>query len=68
MYSPKIAEDLIPILYRMRKARKIPMTRLVDSILREALRNMEAADDSAKMPDSAASSLASEPAMDQKAA
>ena len=37
MYSPKIAEDLVSKLYHMGKARKIPMTRLVDSIIREAL-------------------------------
>lgn len=40
MYSPKIAEDLIPRLYQIGKARKIPMTRLVDGILRNALANM----------------------------
>lgn len=37
MYSPKIAEDLIPALYRLRKERKIPMTRLVNIIIRNAL-------------------------------
>ncbi len=29
MYSPKIDEGLIPVLYRLAKERKIPMTRLV---------------------------------------
>ena len=39
MYSPKISEDLIPQLYRMAKARKMPMTRLVSVIIRHALTN-----------------------------
>lgn len=37
MYSPKIAEDLIPSLYRLAKDRKMPMTRLVDGIIRQVL-------------------------------
>jgi hypothetical protein len=37
MYSPKISEDLIPILYRTAKARRIPMTKLVDLLIRAAL-------------------------------
>lgn len=37
MYSPRIAEDLIPALYRIAKAREMPMTRLVDEILRKEL-------------------------------
>ena len=37
MYSPKIAEELIPVLYHIAKARSLPMTRLVDRIIREAL-------------------------------
>lgn len=35
MYSPKIKEDLIPILYRIGKEEKKPMTKVVDDILRE---------------------------------
>jgi len=34
MYSPKIKEDLIPILYRMGKSESKPMTRIVDEIIR----------------------------------
>ena len=34
MYSPKIREDLIPILYRMGQEQQKPMTRVVDEILR----------------------------------
>ncbi len=41
MYSPKIDEELIPRLYRLRKLRRIPMTRLVNEILREAIAEME---------------------------
>lgn len=37
MYSPKIDEGLIPTLYRLAKERKVPMTRLVNEILREVL-------------------------------
>jgi hypothetical protein len=39
MYSPKIDEGLIPTLYRLAKERKVPMTRLVNEILRNALEN-----------------------------
>ena len=37
MYSPQIREALIPPLYRLAKARRIPMTRLVSDILAAAL-------------------------------
>ncbi len=37
MYSPKISEELVPVLYRLAKARKMPMTRLVDDLIRQAL-------------------------------
>jgi hypothetical protein len=37
MYSPSIDPGLIPVLYRMGKARGIPMTRLVDRLLFDAL-------------------------------
>lgn len=37
MYSPKISEDLIPVLYRLAKANRQPMTRLVDGLIRKAL-------------------------------
>ncbi len=41
MYSPKIDEELIPRLYRLRKIKKIPMTRLVNGILRSMLPALE---------------------------
>jgi hypothetical protein len=41
MYSPKIDEELIPRLYRLRKLRKMPMTRLVNNILRTVLPELE---------------------------
>ena len=44
MYSPKIDEELIPRLYRLRKLRKIPMTRLVNEILEKAVSEMERKD------------------------
>jgi flagellar motor switch protein FliG len=34
MYSPKIKDELIPILYKMAKQEGIPMTKLVDEMLR----------------------------------
>jgi len=34
MYSPKIQPELIPLLYRKSKQEHVPMTRLVNSILR----------------------------------
>lgn len=37
MYSPKISEELVPVLYRLAKERKMPMTRLVDGIISQAL-------------------------------
>jgi len=41
MYSPKIDEELIPRLYRLRKLKKMPMTRLVNGILRSVLPALE---------------------------
>ena len=41
MYSPKIDEELIPRLYHLRKLKKIPMTRLVNGILENALLELE---------------------------
>jgi hypothetical protein len=41
MYSPKISEGLIPDLYTLAKARKKPMTYVVNEILSDYLRNIE---------------------------
>jgi hypothetical protein len=41
MYSPQIREDLIPPLYRLAKARRVPMTRLVSAILAAALAKVQ---------------------------
>ena len=41
MYSPKIDEELIPRLYRLRNLKKMPMTRLVNEILRSVLPTLE---------------------------
>ena len=40
-YSPPIRRELVRVLYHERIRRKIPMTRLVDSILTDALKNTE---------------------------
>jgi hypothetical protein len=45
MYSPKIKEDLIAKLYQLARAQKKPMTRLVDSILREVVNNHQCESD-----------------------
>jgi hypothetical protein len=38
MYSPKIREDLIPLIYQIKQARDgKPMTKIVDEILRPAV-------------------------------
>jgi len=39
VYSPKIKEDLIPIIYTKAKEKKIPMTKLVNDILRDNLKD-----------------------------
>ena len=39
MYSPKIAPDVVRELYRIRVAEGIPMTRLVDRVLRDYLKH-----------------------------
>ena len=36
-YSPKISEDLIPILYRIGKEEGKPMTKVVDRFLRDSI-------------------------------
>ena len=43
MYSPKIFEQYIPVLYRKSKELKMPMTKLVNQIIHKALE--EAGDD-----------------------
>jgi len=37
-YSPRIKEDLIPVLYRLGKLEGRPMTVLLDAILRNELK------------------------------
>jgi hypothetical protein len=41
MYSPKINEELIPRLYRLRRLKKIPMTRLVNQMIATVLPELE---------------------------
>jgi hypothetical protein len=62
MYSPKINEELIPRLYRLRRLKKIPMTRLVNQMIatvlpelekREGISNPEAEVDDPSEPPSA---------------
>ena len=37
MYSPKIKEEYIPVLFKMSASRRIPMTKLVNEIIRDYL-------------------------------
>ena len=39
MYSPKINDKFIPMLYRIAKEKKVPMTRVVNQVVREYLAN-----------------------------
>ena len=41
MYSPKIDEKLIPALYRLSKELKVPMTRLVNSIISSGIEQIK---------------------------
>jgi hypothetical protein len=41
MYSPAIDPGLIPVLYRLGKARGVPMTELVSTLLFDALERIE---------------------------
>ena len=42
MYQPKIRDDLISRLYHLAKARRIPMTRLINQLLDARLPELEA--------------------------
>lgn len=44
MYSPKINEDYIPELFRLRRQRQIPMTKLVNEIIGEYLERVKTAE------------------------
>ena len=41
MYSPKINEEFIPVLYKVAKVQKIPMTRLVNQIIEERIKKVD---------------------------
>ena len=45
IYQPKMREELIPRLYRMAKARSMPMTHLVSEIVEAALDRFEKGDE-----------------------
>ncbi len=44
MYSPKISEAIIPILYHAAKQRRVPMTHFVDALLSRALHEEDLTD------------------------
>jgi hypothetical protein len=37
-YSPRLERDLIPVLFRERRRRRMPMTKLASKLIRAALR------------------------------
>ena len=39
MYSPKISDDLVMTIYKIGKYEGIPMTRVVDRLLRDSVRD-----------------------------
>lgn len=41
MYSPKIKDEFIPLLYRIAKSRKKPMTAVVNDMIAESLKRQE---------------------------
>jgi hypothetical protein len=43
MYSPKIDEFYIPILYRLAKRLRVPMTRLVNAMIASGIREIQTA-------------------------
>jgi hypothetical protein len=55
MYSPKIGDDLIPLLYRLARQEGKPMTRLVDEILRVEVERRVSQGDQHSNPDPAES-------------
>jgi len=40
VYSPKIKDELIPNLYKIAKAKKMSMAKLVNDIVADAIRNV----------------------------
>jgi hypothetical protein len=44
MYSPKIDEELIPVLYHLAKEKQTPMTRFVNSIICDYLKSFAYSD------------------------
>ena len=41
MYSPKIKEEFIPVLYRLAKEQKVSMTKLVNKIIEQAIKKLQ---------------------------
>ena len=43
-YTPQLDRDLVTSLYHTAKARRVPMTKLASSLVREGLRRLEQSD------------------------
>ena len=46
-YTPQLDRDLVTSLYHTAKARRVPMTKLASSLVREGLRRLEQSDQGA---------------------
>ena len=57
MYSPRIRDDLIPKIYRLGKVLDQPMTKIVDTILRDYLDHVDDVDDYFLVCDSGMSNM-----------
>ena len=53
LYSPRLSDDIVRLLYREGKRRRIPMTRLADELLRQALDNAGVSHTEASEPSTA---------------
>lgn len=45
MYSPKISEDLIPVIYQRARKKKVSMTKYVNDIIRKQIKKEEKKDE-----------------------
>ena len=45
MYSPKISEDLIPIIYQRARKKKVSMTKYVNDIIKKQIKKEEKKDE-----------------------
>lgn len=49
MYSPRIRDEFIPALYRLAKARGVPMTRLINDVVAREVSSPQAREEIARV-------------------